>query len=218
MTTASDMGRWLISQNGRGPQILSAGSLRTMHTPGVSARNYGMGWGVEEESGRTLLVHSGNLFTYTAVQAIDTTSGEGWAVLANSATLVDPTYDELLALVRDTTPPRSQRPLIEAVLGLTTVAAIGLGVSGVVRARRKRRAWRLLPPLIPVVLFATYPQWTSFLMNGRTVTWEQMTYFPAPLTIALAATALAGLATFVARLRAGSDSTGGSLTPGATLT
>jgi hypothetical protein len=70
-----------------------------MHTPGAAAGDYAMGWGVEHVAGRTLLVHSGNLFTYTAVQAIDPATGEGWAVLANSASLVDPTYDDLLALI-----------------------------------------------------------------------------------------------------------------------
>lgn len=201
VTTASDMSRWLISQTGHGRQILSASSLREMHIPGPAAGRYAMGWGVEQAGGRTLLVHSGNLFTYTAVQAIDPTTGEGWAVLTNSASLVDSTYDELLAIVDNTQPPRSPRLLFETVLAVIALAAVGLGISGVRRARsRARRGWRLLPPLIPIVLFATYPQWTSFLMNGRTVTWAQMTYFPAPLTITLGVCALAGLATVTARL------------------
>ena len=201
VTTAADMGRWLISQTGNGWLILSASSLREMHAPGPSAGNYAMGWGVEHPGSRSLLVHSGNLFTYTAVQAIDPATGEGWAVLANSATLVDPTYDALLALVGNTQPPRSQLPLIEALLAVIALAALGLGISGVVRARRPRRLWRLLPPLIPVAVFATCPQWISALMNGRTVTWAQMTYFPASLTITLGVAAAAGLATVLARLR-----------------
>ena len=53
-----------------------------MHTPGPGAGAYAMGWGVEHGGGRTLMVHSGNLFTYTAVQAIDPATGEGWAVPA----------------------------------------------------------------------------------------------------------------------------------------
>jgi hypothetical protein len=50
-------------------------------------------------------------------------------------------------------------------------------------------------------VFATTPQWISVLTNGRTVTWAQMTYFPAPLTVTLAVVALAGLVTFLVRLR-----------------
>jgi CubicO group peptidase (beta-lactamase class C family) len=201
VTTAADMGRWLISQTGHGRQIVSAASLREMHTPGAAAGDYGMGWGVEHEQGRTLLVHAGNLFTYTAVEAIDPATGEGWAVMANSASLDDPTYDQLLALAGGGSyqPPGHRRQVIEAVLGAVALAAVGLGLLGVRRARRWRgRAWRLLPALIPVAVFATYPQWTSFVANGRTVTFRQMTYFAAPLTITLALAALAGLATVVA--------------------
>jgi hypothetical protein len=53
---------------------------------------------------------------------------------------------------------------------------------------------------VPVAVLATYPQWLSLLMNGRTVTWPQLTYFAAPLTITLGAAALAGLSTAVLRL------------------
>lgn len=201
VTTATDMGRWLISQAGHGPQLVSAASRRAMQTPGAAAGNYAMGWGVERAAGRTLLVHPGNLFTHNAVQAIDPATGEGWAVLANSASLWDPTYDELLALVGGTDPPRGRRQLIEGALGAVALVAVGLGLSGVRRARRPRPAWRLFPPLVPGAVFATCPQWVSFLMNGRRVTWAQMTYFPAPLTITLGVAALAGLVTLTARLR-----------------
>jgi CubicO group peptidase (beta-lactamase class C family) len=39
------------------------------------------------------------------------------------------------------------------------------------------------------------------LMNGRTVTWAQMTYLPAPLTATLGVAAAAGVATVLARVR-----------------
>lgn len=200
VTTARDMGRWLVSQTGHGA-LLSPASLREMHTPGQVASGYAMGWGPVDVAGRTLLVHSGNLFTYTAVQAIDPDTGEGWAVLTNSAALGDPTYETLLALVGKTEVSRRERPLVEAGLAATAIGSVLLATIGVRRARRPRRLWRLVPPLIPVVVFATTPEWISMLTNGRTVTWAQMTYFPAPLTITLAVVALAGLVTFLARLR-----------------
>ncbi|WP_181448887.1 hypothetical protein [Nonomuraea aridisoli] len=54
--------------------------------------------------------------------------------------------------------------------------------------------------LIPAVVLATYPDWVSVLTNGRTVTWAQMTYFPAPLSITLLVAALAGVAVAAARV------------------
>ena len=213
VTTARDMGRWLISQTGHG-SLLKAASLREMHTPGKVASGYAMGWGPIDVAGRTLLVHSGNLFTYTAVQAIDPGTREGWAVLTNSAALADPAYETLLALVGKTEVSRSERLLVEAGLAVTAIGSVLLATIGVRRARRPRRLWRLTPPLIPVVVFATTPEWISMLTNGRTVTWAQMTYFPASLTITLAVVALAGLVTFLARLRSvWSASTSGARRP-----
>ncbi|MEU4743297.1 serine hydrolase domain-containing protein [Actinosynnema sp. NPDC023658] len=210
ITTAADMGRWLISQNGDGVQLVSPEGLRTMHTSST-VDEYAMGWIPE---GGTLL-HSGNLFTYTAVQGIVPGTGYGFAVLANSASLQDDTYDVLNGLIAlsEGRQPESlggTRQLLELGLGLVTVAAVALGVLGVRRSARwaRRRAgaspWRVgvrfVPLLLPAVAFTAYPDLISVLTNGRTVTWEQLTYFAAPLTIAALVVALAGVATAVARL------------------
>lgn len=214
VTTAADMGRWLVSQAGYGKQILTPRSRTAMQTPPASG-DYAMGWGVETLDGHRLLVHSGNLFTYTAVEAIDPATGNGYAVLTNSATLQDESYDVLaglVALADGKTPatPGGKRQQVELGLALTGAVAMALGVVGVLRARRwarrrsgGRRWWtalRLVPHLLPAVVLATYPQWVSFLLNGRTATWAQMTYFAAPLTVVLVAAAAAGLATVTARL------------------
>ncbi|MFF3852888.1 serine hydrolase domain-containing protein [Micromonospora sp. NPDC002575] len=214
VTTASDMGRWLISQTGHGPQVVTDGSLAVLHEPSPGS-GYAMGWGAEEVEGRTLLVHSGNLFTYTAVQAVDPATGFGFAVMTNSASLYDDTYDVLLGLValadgRRPAVPGGGRQTTETALAVTALVAFGLGVLGVLRSGRwarlrAGRAWwrtglRLVWALVPVAVLASYPQWASALMNGRAVTWAQLTYFPAPLTITLAVAAAAGLATAAARL------------------
>ncbi|WP_433224413.1 serine hydrolase domain-containing protein [Microtetraspora malaysiensis] len=214
ITDAADMGRWLISQNGAGAQLVRPESLTTMHTSS-GVRDYGMGWGRETVDGADLLVHSGNLFTYTAVEAIAPDTGYGFAVMTNSAGLYDDVYDVLTGLVamsRGRTPevPGGGRQQAELVLGLIALAAAGLGVLGVLRSRRwaGRRAgspaWRvglrLVPALLPVLLFALYRDLISFLMNGRTVTWEQLTYSAAPMTITFAVAAAAGVATVVTRL------------------
>jgi CubicO group peptidase (beta-lactamase class C family) len=209
VTTAADMGRWLRSQTGYGRPVVTPAGLATMHAPSAVS-DYGMGWGPDTVDGRTLLVHAGNLFTYTAVEAVDPARGYGFAVLTDSAALQDDTYAILLGLValsdgRTPSVPGGGRQLLEAVLALVAVAALGLGVLGAVRAGRwarrpSRRWWRLIPPLLPAAVLATYPQWVSVLMNGRTVTWPQMTYFAAPLTVTLGACALAGLLTVTVRV------------------
>ncbi|WP_432927851.1 serine hydrolase domain-containing protein [Microbispora sp. CA-135349] len=214
ITDAADMGRWLISQTGQGRQIVRPQSLQIMHTSS-GVRDYGMGWGTETVNGTELLVHSGNLFTYTAVEAIAPDTGYGFAVMTNSAGLYDDTYDVLTGLVamtqgRAPETPGGGRQWTELILGLITLAAAGLGVLGVLRSRRwaDRRAgragWRIrlrmVPVLLPVPLLALYPALITFLMNGRTVTWAQLTYYAAPLTIAFAVAAVAGAVTTVFRL------------------
>ncbi len=214
VTTARDMGRWLIAQNGHGSTVVALESLAELHRP-VTEAEYAMGWGRQRVGERDLLVHSGNLFTYTAVQAVDPGTGWGFAVLVNGAGLYDDAYEVLTGLVelsQGGTPdaPGGSRQVVELVLGLFAFTAIGLGVLGVVRARRWTRArgrdawWRLGMRLagvaVPVVVFAAYPDLVSVLMNGRTVTWEQLTYFALPLTVTLALAALASAATVVARV------------------
>ncbi|MDX3106151.1 serine hydrolase domain-containing protein [Nonomuraea angiospora] len=211
ITTAADMGKWLIAQSGDGRPLVKRESLDAMHTPS-KIRDYGMGWGVERETGQ--LVHSGNLFTYNAVEAVSPKTGYGFAVMANGAALTDDTYtvmQGLTALSEGRAPevPGGDRQLFELVLGVLAAAAAGLGVLGVLRARRwaarragKRVWWRLVPVLLPVAVLAAYPDLISFLMNGRAVTWAQLTYFAAPLSITLLVAALSGAAVAVSRLMA----------------
>ncbi|MFF2085230.1 serine hydrolase domain-containing protein [Nocardia sp. NPDC058176] len=214
ITTAADLGRWLITQSGDGPQLVSRESLALMHTPSP-VRDYGMGWGLEETTSTPLVTHSGNLFTYTSAAALDPATGYGFAVLANSAALYDDTYEILAGLValgRGENPemPGGGRQWTEGVLAVITLGALGLGITGVLRSRgwagrRASSRWwwtalRCVPALVPILLFASYPQALSVLMNGRTVTWAQLTYFPAPLSIALLTCALAATATLTARL------------------
>ncbi|MFC9997259.1 serine hydrolase domain-containing protein [Nocardia sp. NPDC127526] len=213
ITTAADMGHWLISQNGKGTQLVAPRSLEVVHSP-QGDHDYGMGWGAERLHGADLLLHSGNLFTYNAVQAIDPGTGYGFAVMANSAALHDDTYDILSGLVamsRGVTPeiPGGDRQLFELALALLAAVASVLGILGVWRSRRwaSRRAgrarWRigirLLPGLLPLSILAAYPQLITVLVNGRTVTWAQLTYFAAPMTITLVIAAAAGAATAAAR-------------------
>lgn len=218
ITNAHDMGRWLIAQAGHAPRTLSPAALRTMHTPGPATgdHRYGMGWAEEKNgTGPARLVHSGNIFTYNAAEAIVPSTGYGVAVMVNGAGLTDASWSTLqglLTLTDGRTPPApgDDSQLAELVLGLIVLVSVGLGVLAGFRARRwarKRAAaprWRTVPrpvpALLPVAVFAAYPDLASLITGGRTVTWAQLTYFAAPLTIALAAAALAGLVTVTLRL------------------
>ncbi|MBN6053560.1 beta-lactamase family protein [Nonomuraea sp. RK-328] len=218
ITTAADMGRWLIAQNGRGRRLVGPASLSAMHTPS-KVHEYGMGWGIDDETRR--LTHSGNLFTYTAVETIVPETGYGFAVMANSASLTDDTFAIAggLADLSEGKPPEvpgGDRQLFELVLGLIALVAAGLGALGAARSRRwatrrlalsgstsrrtRRVALRLVPVLLPSALLAAYPDLIEFVMNGRTVTWAQLTYFAVPLTITSVVAAAAGLTTAAFRL------------------
>ncbi|GAA4516209.1 MULTISPECIES: serine hydrolase domain-containing protein [Nonomuraea] len=212
ITTAADMGRWLRLHTGDGRPLVQRQSLETMHAPS-GIHEYGMGWSPGRESG--LLVHSGNLFTYNAVQAISPGTGYGFAVMTDSAGLTDETYAVMTGLVamsegRAPEVPGGDRQLFELVLAAIALLAAGLGITGALRARRwaaeraGRPRWRiavrLVPALLPVALLAAYPDLVSTLMNGRTVTWAQVTYYAAPLSIALLAAAAAGVLVTITRL------------------
>ncbi|TMR95671.1 beta-lactamase family protein [Nonomuraea basaltis] len=212
ITTAADMGEWLNAQTGDGSPLIKRQSLETMHAP-TAIRDYGMGWGVDGDTG--LLTHSGNLFTYNAVEAISPKTGYGFAVMTNSAALQDDTYVIMLGLAamsegRTPEQPGGDRQLFELVLAVIAVVAAVLGAVGVLRARRwaAKRAgkprWRiglrLVPVLAPAAVLAAYPDLISFLMNGRTVTWAQLTYFAAPMSITLLVAALAGVLVAAVRI------------------
>lgn len=210
VSTASDMGHWLVSQTGEGP--VSQEGLDAMRTPG-GGEDYGLGWGVNEtEGGRGLVSHSGNLFTSYAAHGVVPETGYGFAVMADSALLTDDTYTIMEGLIavsegRDPVLPEGDGTYQWALGGLTLLAAV-LGAVGVVRSRRwaARRAslWgaalRCAPLLVPVALMLGYRGVVTVLTNGRHVSWEQMTYFAIPLTVAVFAAGLAGLAVIAARV------------------
>lgn len=210
ITSAADMGRWLITQNGQGTQLVSEAGLTAMHTPS-EVQDYGMGWSVEADG---TLVHSGNLMTYNAVERIDPETGYGIAVLTNGAGMTDATYTAMEGLAAMAAGEEPAEPsgdqLAQFALAALTAIAIALGVIGIARSRSwaskragrpaLRTGLRFIPVLLPAVVFLAYPSLISLISNGRTVTWPSVFYFALPLTLMLLVAALAGTATAIARL------------------
>jgi CubicO group peptidase (beta-lactamase class C family) len=204
VSTADDMARWLIAHQGRGPRVVSDEGLRVLHTP-PDGGEYAMGWGVETpEQGHRRLSHSGNLFTYTAAQAIVPETGYGFAVMTNSVAIQDKAYEllESLIAVSEGRSPSSGPGLwlIDLGFGLGTLAVAALGARGVRRAHRRRGPWRAAPHFLAVVPLLGYPALVGFLSHGRTVTWGQLLHVSPPLVVLLTVLALAGTATATARL------------------
>ncbi|MFD7307120.1 serine hydrolase domain-containing protein [Promicromonospora sp. NPDC059942] len=210
ITSAADLGPWLISQTGHGRQLVSAAGLDAMHTPSAVG-DYGLGWHTEDDGTRW---HSGFVMTYRAVEWIDPATGYGVAVLTNGAGLTDVTrtaLDGLVALTRgeDPEPPAGSRTL-DLGLAALLLASGALGVVGVRHAprwaaRRAGRArWatalRLVWLALPAVVLAFLPALASFLTGGRTFPWPSLLYFGLPAVLMLLVAALAGLGVLGARL------------------
>ncbi|MGH8879268.1 MAG: serine hydrolase domain-containing protein, partial [Stackebrandtia sp.] len=132
-STAADMGRWLITQQGEGKQLVGAEGLAEMHAASP-VHDYGMGWGVDGKR----LVHSGNLMSYNSVEILDTGTGYGVAVMTNGSGLIDPAYSVgqgLLSLSEGAKPAPVQSDFwFQLVLAVLALLALGLGVLGVLRA------------------------------------------------------------------------------------
>jgi CubicO group peptidase (beta-lactamase class C family) len=95
MSTAEDMGKWLIVQlnDGRidGRQVIPAEAIEEMHTPGVSYEergegvSYGMGWFIGlSDTGLTIVWHSGDTSNFAADMVLVPEKQLGVAVLVNS--------------------------------------------------------------------------------------------------------------------------------------
>jgi hypothetical protein len=152
--------------------------------------------------------HSGSLFTFTSEEALWPVSGYGVVLLFNAGSpmmldqiaIVHGVFD----IVEGTTPPvRGPRLAVQldTVLALLTLAALALGICGVVRAgrwARPRRSTPLLaalgqlPPVLVIVAGAAFPRLAEAWI-GRDVTWQAAAYeWPALVVFVCAALVAAG--------------------------
>jgi CubicO group peptidase (beta-lactamase class C family) len=221
VSTAADMAQWLVvhANGGRtadGTHLVSERSMTELHTPSERS-GYALGWDTDGPAAApTRLVHSGNVLTFSAYQAVLPQSGYGIAILFNSGSpfLRDQTaiFYRVLHLVEgtDRTPvrPRVATATLDALLGCLTVLVLALGVRGGLASRRwatrhahsrVRIGLGVLPSLAVLALVVAVPDIAGHLIGGRDVSWVAAAYSWPALVVLVAAALIAAATTLIAR-------------------
>ncbi|WP_063766317.1 serine hydrolase domain-containing protein [Streptosporangium amethystogenes] len=216
VSTADDMAKWLITQNGAGHVFPRETVKVAQSASGVGGSTYGMGWGTGKTAGgASKLQHTGWLLTHNSAQTLLPASGYGIAVVTNTGMI---SGDDAVILTDGLIDIIEGRPDAGTVpftttadpwLAGLTLLNLGLGLLGVHRARgwARRRAgrptWRLVvrlvPYLLPIALFAGLADLIGFVMN-RVGTLDQITYVWLALYIWAGTGALAAAAVVASRL------------------
>ncbi|MFI6505014.1 serine hydrolase domain-containing protein [Nonomuraea typhae] len=209
VSTANDMARWLVAQNGSAP------SIKATHQPsGVGA--YAMGWYAgKTPGGAPMLKHTGWLLTHNSAQVVLPGSGYGIAVVTNTGMMSGDDaaiLAEGLVDVLEGRPGRQGAPFTDSAdpyLAGLTLLTLALGGLGLYRARTwaRRRAgrsfWRLTvrlaPYALPVALFAGLAELFGLLMN-RSGTLAQISYAWPALFVWLGTAALVSAAVAATRI------------------
>ena len=216
VSTADDMAKWLITQNGAG-QVFPKETVKTAQTPsGVGGSTYGMGWDTwKTTGGAPLLQHTGWLLTHNSAQTLLPASGYGIAVVTNTGMI---SGDDALIITNGLIDIIEGRPDAHAAsfttttdpwLGGLTLLNLGLGFLGVHRARRwaRRRAgrpvWRLVarlvPYALPIAFFAGLAELADIVVH-RVGTLHQITYVWLALYVWAGSGALAAAVVVVSRV------------------
>jgi CubicO group peptidase (beta-lactamase class C family) len=221
VSTAADMAQWLVvhANGGRtadGTSLVSARSMTEMHTPSPRS-GYALGWDTDGPAAAPArLVHSGNVLTFSAYQAVLPQSGYGIAILFNSGSpfLRDQTaiFYSVLDLIEGADPtssrPRVTTATLDAILGCLTVLVMVLGAGGGLASRRWatrharsriRVGLGLLPSMAVVGLVAAFPDIAGRLAGGRDVSWAAAAYSWPALVVLVAAALMAAGTTLIAR-------------------
>lgn len=207
VTTANDLGHWLIASNGNGPTPLSAQVREQLQQTTPASGSYGAGW-ARDDVLDGWWNHGGNRYTYSAAMLRNPSTGWGVAVVVNGASMMDPAYaaaQDLASLVEGGGPITvpSATSLDRWTL-LVAVAGVALSTTGVLRsrgwARRRlghpgRTVFGLLWLLPPIVVALVLPPVAGRLVGGVDMSWSMLTYFSLTplltvLTIALACAAV----------------------------
>ncbi|MFE0186895.1 serine hydrolase domain-containing protein [Streptomyces sp. NPDC058989] len=222
VTTADDLAQWLIAQNNQGVsadgrRIATARTIEVTHTPPPAPRgsDYAMGWAENRhDGGPREIQHTGQLLTHNSMAALLPDSRVGIAVVTNTGLIAGDDAPQILQGLVDLAHgrhPEVAEPFsmtADWVLAALTLLALGLGVRGVLRARRwalrtARRPWwrgalRMLPQVLPLLVLTQLAALLGLLMN-RSGTLAQTTYAWPALVVCATAAALASTAVVTAR-------------------
>lgn len=219
VSTAEDMSAWLAMQQrggvtADGTRLLSADLVDSSHTIQPNAQRYGLGWQHTSTAEPARIGHDGNLLHYSAREDLVPSSGYAVVVMLDSFT---PTYEHPFAIstglieISEGRTPEVGTPvatIIDIVLGVVTLAVLGVALRGILRSRlwvarrRSRPRWRFLvrqlmclpTPVLAVVVFFGFT-----MGRGNPATpWTAFGLWPAAMMLLLAA-AMAGLSLGVAR-------------------
>ena len=181
VASADDLARFVRSQLGAGPQILSAESLAVLHR-GVGKTayfSYAMGWREGTTAGVPSLWHGGALPSYRGAVVMLPQSRGGVIVLTNmSSMFADHTREiaaGVVALMAQRPLPSGVRPLrhIYALIAGASLLLLGFAVLGLVRAVKKPRGktWSILAfdVLLPAAAIIAAPVFFHVSYRGM---WE----------------------------------------------
>ncbi|MFE3141283.1 serine hydrolase domain-containing protein [Streptomyces scopuliridis] len=222
VTTADDLSQWLIAQNNQGVsadgrRVAAARTIDLTHTPPRTPgdSHYAMGWSESTRDNEPRVIqHTGQLLTHNSIATLLPDSGIGIAVVTNTGMISGDDAPQISQGLVDLA--RGQHPEVakpfsmtaDWVLAALTLLATGLGVRGVLHARRwarrtARQPWwrvtaRMLPYIFPLLLLTQLAPLFGLLMN-RSGTLAQVTYAWPALVICAAVTALASTTVIAAR-------------------
>lgn len=154
VVSADDLARFVISQLGEGPQVLSAESRALLHKGNGQAEgfSYAMGWRDGTTTGVPSLWHGGALPSYRGAVVMLPQSRSGVIVLTNMSTIFADHTREIaagvVALLERRPLPSGIRPLRQVYMAVAagSVLLVGFALFGLVRALRKPggKRWKIV--------------------------------------------------------------------------
>lgn len=169
VASADDLARFMLSQLGEGPRILTPESLAILHrgTGKTDYFSYAMGWRAGTTAGVPSLWHGGALPSYRGAMVMLPQSRSGVIVLTNMSTMfADHTRDiatGVVAIMEQRPLPEPSRPLRQIYLAIAagSLLLLLLFVRGLVRAIRRpggnRKKIIAFDVLLPVVALLATP-------------------------------------------------------------